>query len=134
MKKVYMFILLILLITILINFNDQAVKADVNDYTAFASINVTDGKLLRDYSSEELKSAYELVSDRKFVGWRYHFFQRNVQVDFISNVVFSMYNSGTTALKYKVQVSAENCVKTSISCTGTIKYDISGTIKNLKMV
>lgn len=46
MKKVYMFILLILLITILINFNDQAVKADVNDYTAFASINVTDGKLL----------------------------------------------------------------------------------------
>lgn len=132
MKKVYMFILLILLITILINFNDQAVKADVNDYTAFASINVTDGKLLRDYSSEELKSAYELVSDRKFVGWRYHFFQRNVQVDFISNVVFSMYNSGTTALKYKVQISAENCVKTSISCTETIKYDISGTIKKFK--
>lgn len=43
-----------------------------------------------------------------------------------------MYNSGTTPLKYKVQVSAENCVKTSISCTGTIKYDVSGTIKKFK--
>ena len=132
MKKIYMFILLFFLVVIFINIKTPQSKADVNDYTSFASINVTEGKLLRDYSNEELKSAYKLVSERKFVGWRYHFFQRNVPVEFISNVVFSMHNSGTTALKYKVQVSAENCVKTSISCTGSIKYDVSGTIKKFK--
>lgn len=132
MKKIYMFILLIFAVVITVNINEYQAKADVNDYTSFASINVTDGKLLRDYTSEELKTAYKQVSNRKFTGWRYHFFQRNVPVEFISNVVFSMYNSGTTPLKYKVQVSAENCVKTSISCTGTIKYDVSGTIKKFK--
>lgn len=132
MKKANLLVLLILLFIIIVNINQNSVKADVNDYTAFASINVSDGKLLRDYSQEELNDNYKLVSDRRFVGWRYHFFQKNTPVSFISNVVFSMYNSGTTPMKYKVQVNAENCVKTSISCTGTIKYNIAGTIKKFK--
>lgn len=132
MKKIFILLTICSLTFIGINTTKTYVKADVNDYTSFSSLNVSEGKLLRDYTEEELKEQYETVSSRKFSGWRYNILQKNVPVTFISNVVFSMYNSGTTAMKYKVNVTSENTVKTSISCTGSISYKLSGEIKKFK--
>ncbi len=130
MKKIVM--LVILLFVFLIAAPSKPSNADVNDYMSFSSINVSDGKLLRDYTNEEINEGLSHIKKRKFNGWRYEFFQKNTKVEFISSTVFTMYNSGTTAMKYKVQVSSENSVKTSISCTGTIGYSISGSIKKFK--
>lgn len=132
MKKILILFSMLFLTIIGINTTENYVKADVNDYTTFSSINVTDGKLLRDYTDSELKQLYKTVESRKFSGWKYNILQKNVPVSFISSVVFSMYNSGTTAMKYKVNVTSENTVKTSISCTGSISYKLSGEIKKFK--
>ncbi len=130
MKKIIATILILLMFIVALP--NKMADAGVNDYTSFSILNVSDGKLLRDYTSDEINTGLSHIKKRKFNGWRYELFQKNTKVDFISNTVFTMYNSGTTPMKYKVHVSSEHSVKTSISCTGSIKYGVSGSIKKFK--
>lgn len=122
MKKYICMLMLLLLIFSM----TKVSHADINDYTAFSSINVSNGKLLRDYTKDELDAALDETKDRRFSGWRIKLFNKNVPCEFISSTLFSMYNTGTTAIKYKLQVNAENTVKTSISSTGSIEYSVKG--------
>lgn len=129
MKK--LIVLLIIVLSVNLHILNK-VDADINDYTSFAYINVSRGKLLRDYSSNELSEAVAKTKDRRFCGWRINLFNQNVPCEFISSTIFSMYNTGTTAMKYDISVHAENTVKTSISTTGTIAYKVKSGVKTFK--
>lgn len=128
MKKFIFLVALIFLIVPLF----KRTTADINDYTSFAYINVSDGKMLKDYTEDELSEAIYQTKNRRFKGWRINLFNKNVPCEFISSTVFSMYNTGTTPMKYDVSIHAENTVKTSISTTGSIAYRINGNIKSFK--
>lgn len=121
-------IILLLFLISLLSF-DTISYASVNDYNSFSRINVSDGKLLRDYTDEELNDAMKYVSKRRFVGWRVYYFNKNVECEFIAKTIYSNFNTGTTPLKYSIEVSTENAVKTSISATGSIEATVKGGIK-----
>ncbi len=125
MKKNIFLLFILLLVFMHIKESD----ASVNDYTTFARINVSDGKMLRDFKNDEINNGLERVKNRKFMGWRIHYFNKNIPCDFIAKTIYSNYNTGTTPVEYNVDITAENVVKTSISATGSIGSTIKGGMK-----
>lgn len=110
----------------------KRVNANVDDYQSFANITLSSGKMLKKYDSTELKSYIKASNKRKFSGWRISYINKEVRCNFISKTVFSIYNSGTTPIKYELNTTTTKINKTSISCTGSISYSIKGDIKKFK--
>ena len=126
MKKILVLSILVLLLTF-----TTKVSASEN-YDTFQEIEISSGKLLEDYTEEEYNTYYKSVDKRKFWGWRTNTVNKNVKAKFVSETVFSYYNNGLTPITYKYKLSESVVNKFSISATGTIKYDVSGTVKNFK--
>lgn len=131
MKKILILCMIVVFINVLFNVK-KASAQQLSDYLSFSSINVSDGKMLRDYNQNEINEALRRTKKRKFKGWNYEIFQKNVPVSFISKTIFSIYNDGTTPIKYKVQVGQEETLKTSISKTGNLSYNLKGDIKKFR--
>lgn len=121
---------LLVIFLFVISFSEKS-YASVNDYTSFARINVTDGKLLRDFTDKEKKEVLKKVNYRLFAGWNVKYINKNVPCEFIAKTLYSNYNTGTTPIKYSVEVQAENVVKTSVSVTDSIGVNFKGGIKEL---
>ena len=126
MKKILVFSILVLVLSF-----STKVNASEN-YDTFQEIEISSGKLLEDYTEKDYKTYYKSVDKRKFWGWRTNTVNKNVKAKFISETVFSYYNNGLTPITYKYKLSESVVNKFSISATGTIKYDVSGTVKNFK--
>lgn len=122
MKKINIIFLVLLLFLI----NNKTVSAD--HYRNFEDIEVINGKLIDEYSSDELKSYYKKVDKRTFSGWRVEPINKRAKVRFISETVFSYYNDGTTAIDYKFNAEESETNKYSYSSTGSIglKLDKNG--------
>ena len=101
-------------------------------YDTFQEIEIYSGKLLKDYSDAEYSEYYKKVDKRKFWGWRTYTVNRDIKAKFISETVFSYYNNGQTPITYKYELNESVVNKYSISATGSIKYSVSGTIKEFK--
>lgn len=105
----------------------------VKDYENFASINMSKGKLIRNWTTNEINTYKSKVpSKRKFYGWQVYMVNEEVECSFESEILFSFYNTGTSTMEYNKTITYAKAVKTSISCTGSIGYTVSGTIKKFK--
>ena len=111
---------------------NKKVNALTSDYNTYAFLNVERGKLLRDFTEDELNKEVDRVREKKWWGWSIYVLNRNVPVTFITDTVFSVYNDGNTPIDYTVNVLAETTVKTAISCTGSIGYSMKGDTKEFK--
>ena len=131
MKRYFLFILFII-ISLTFILKPKESKAMTSDYTTYAFLNCERGKLLRDYTKDELDKEVDKVREKKFWGWSIYVINRNVKVNFITDTIFSVYNDGTTPVDYTVNVLSETTVKTSISCTGSIGYTVKGDTKEFK--
>ncbi len=128
--KIILFMGVILLV---MQMNMTKVNASAaQDYQSFSSMTLSSGKLLRYYTSEEVKNFKSKVGKRKFSGWRTYTVNNRVKCNFISETVFSVYNTGTTAIKYELSNVTSTVKKVSLSCTGSLSYSYKKDVKTFK--
>ena len=126
MKKLLILSVFLFLLTFV-----TKVEASEN-YDTFQEVEISKGKLLKDYTDSEYKKYYKKVEKRKFWGWRTYVVNKDIKAKFISETVFSYYNNGITPITYKYQLSESKVNKYSISATGTIGYEMNGNSKKFK--
>ncbi len=100
------------------------------DYTEYQEIILSKGKMLANFTDEELQKYYKEVEKTKFFGWNTFIINKKYKANFISDTIYSFYNTGTTAVDYDLNCVYETTSKTSISCTGSISYSFKGTSEN----
>ncbi|MGM9971315.1 MAG: hypothetical protein ACI35W_02765 [Anaeroplasmataceae bacterium] len=123
-------IITILLLSILLMFNLKTNASSVGgDYQKFSSITLCRGKLINNYTEEELIPYKNQTKKRMWIGWRIAYINKRVKCNFVSETIMSVYNTGTTAMKYKLQKVDSTVYKTSVSATGNIGTNIKGTVK-----
>ncbi len=127
MKRIFIFLLLIGSLSISI-FSVRGNTA----YHSFESLELTDGKLLKDYTNDEYKEYYKEVKKRKFSGWRVHKVYQDIKVTYVTETLFSYYNDGYTAIDYSFKLDTEKTTKISLSASGSIGLKTSKTSKGFK--
>lgn len=126
MKKILLIYLLYFMFNI-ISINTFA------SHTSFQEITLNEeGKLLKDYTDDELEELYKEVSKRKFMGWNVYKVNEDVKASFIKETLFSYYNDGTSPIKYEYKYEEKDTSKISLSASGGIKTESSTTEKGFK--
>jgi hypothetical protein len=91
-----------------------------SDYRTYEYLEMTRGKLLENFTEAEYKSYYEVVDQRKFMGWNIHKVYENVKVTYTTQTLFSYYNDGFSAIDYEYKLDRKQTSKLGLSATGTI--------------
>ncbi len=127
MKKWFLFLFVVAYFTL----NNSVIKADSN-YKAFEEIELKSGKFLKDYTKSEMKTYMKKVEKRKFWGWRVHEVYSDLPVSYKTETLFSYFNDGTTPITYDYSIKKKNSSSISLSSTGSIGLDLSGTVEKFK--
>lgn len=125
-------IFLLLFLTLFIPIKEVRASTSGGDYKKFSSITLCRGKLVGNYTDEELEPFVKETKKRRFVGWRIAYINKRVKCNFTSETIMSIYNTGKTSMKYKLQKIDSTIFKTSVSSTGSIGLSISGNNKTFK--
>ena len=132
MKKLKLLVLTLFTIFTVLVIGERKVDASSGPYYTYSYLNVTSGKLLKDYTSDELDSELDRVRHRKFSGWNIYKFNSNVRTTFIKEALFSYHNTSSTPYTYKISITSEKTIKTSCSATGSIGMNAGSTGKTFK--
>ena len=127
MKKEIFLIVIYMFISIFPIFIN--IDAATTEYNTFSEIMMPEGKLLSNFTNEELKEMYKHVE--KTTGWGVNVYKENSNVDasYISNTLYSVENKGATEVKYKIEVEVETSNKVSFNASGSLNGSASGTTK-----
>lgn len=130
MKK-FIFTLFFSLFFILPMFTIKAHAID-SDYLAFIEIIMSTGKLARDFTEEERKISGAKSEKNMFYGISVH--QENIAVKgtYISSILVSYENSGTTDIEFTKEIQVETNQKTSFSTGGDISGTVGFSVKKIK--
>lgn len=124
MKKI-LFILIIYFLTILFNFNIPIYGA-TDDYNTFSEIMMNEGKLMCNYTEDEINEMLKNVQKRKFAGVNVYENYKNIDASYISNTLYSVENKGATDVIYEVDVEVETANKTTFKASGSLNGTLSG--------
>ncbi len=127
MKKMYC-IVLIMLVSLSINLKSSYAY----DHLTFQEIDIIGGKLLRDYSNDELEPYYQKTKDRKFAKVNIEFINNGNLVYFKDSTLFSYYNEGTTSIDYTYKATISKEKKMSFDTSGQVTLDGSGSKASFK--
>lgn len=98
----------------------------------FVQIDFVDqGKLLINFTQEELDYGYEKVSKPKFWGWSSYFFNYNCDAHYIGEVLFSKSNKTATSYYVDYVIETSDVIKNSTTVSGSISAKIAGAIKKV---
>ncbi|MGM9970496.1 MAG: hypothetical protein ACI35S_08900 [Anaeroplasma sp.] len=103
-----------------------------NDYQSYVEIIMTTGKLLKDFTDEEID---EFIQDSKGL---YFFYidvipiNSNIQASYISNTLFSVENRSATSVQYDVDISLETNNKVTFQTSGSLSSSSGGTMNKIK--
>ena len=125
MKKIST--ILILLISFM-SFYLVEVKASTDDYKTFNEIIMSNGKLLRYFTKEELDS-YKKNLKNKFMGVDVYIVNKNVEATYISETLYNVYNSGNTNIEYQLDIEVQKSEKITWEVDGNLSAAAKGTIK-----
>lgn len=105
--------------------------ADSN-YQTFEEITMSSGDLLSEFSSSDYKEYYKKVNKRKFYGWRVHTVNKDIEVSYVTETLFSYYNDGYTPIEYEYTLDQKTTSKVSLSSSGSIGIKHSPTNPTFK--
>lgn len=125
-KKILILFFTIIAIISLNIFKNVEAEQVVSDYNLFSSITPSSGKLLSKYTDKELTPYAKATKKRRFAGWRISYINKRVKCNFISETILSVYNSGTSVVKYNVTQINTTVYKTTVSATAKIGYNLKG--------
>lgn len=115
----------------LLSLSKTIIKAD-SDYQAFESIEIFEGKFLKQYTKDEYNTYYKKTNKRMFSGWRTYVVNDSSKVTYKTETIFSYYNDGKTAIDYEYKFEGSYSSSRSITSTGQIGVNLSGPIKKFK--
>lgn len=127
----FLFLFIILLFPKL--FVVKAVSDTNTEYQTYVEIIMSSGKLLRDFTKEELNSYLEEINQGV------HFYEvlvypvnKNVKSTYITNTLFSVDNTSASTVEYSFSVQVETTNVVSFSSTVTVSSSVGGNIKKVK--
>ncbi len=138
MKKNILLFLSVLIFVSLFLVNTKSVDAkstagaDYSNYETFSYMQFSKGKLLKNYSDEELKPYKKKTSKRKFLGWRFTYIDYRCRCNFTSKTILSIVNNGTSEIDYHLEQTETTMDKVSVTVKGSLKTSLSGTVKKIK--
>ena len=127
MKKWFLFLFSVIGLTL----SNTIIKADSN-YKAYEELNLESGKLLSEFTSSDFTKHYKKVTKRKFYGWRINQVNTNIKVTYKTETLFSYYNDGYSEIEYTYEQTKKNTKTRSLSSTGSIGVNVSGTVDKFK--
>lgn len=126
MKKI------IILIMTVLSLSCIQLKDVSANHLAFQKMEIYGGKLLKDYTSEELKQYDSKINKRRFSSWNTYELANGAKTYFTSHTVFSYYNTGTTSIDYTYTSTVTKTKKISYAASGSIKFTASGSKAGFK--
>lgn len=123
MKKIIL-ISFIYALTIFFNMA-MNIKASTDDYTTYSEIMMSEGKLLSDYTQNEIDELLIYVQKHKFAGTQVYANYENIDATYISNTLYSVENKGSTEVIYEIDIKIETSNKTSFKANGSLNGSIS---------
>ena len=122
------------IIFIFILFPSLTVKAAIpaDDYHTYVEIIMDTGKLMKNFTDEELKECYSKIDGVNFFNIKVLPVNENIHASYISNTLFSVDNSSNSEVTYDVDVSVETNNKISFSYDGSLSAAGKATIDKVK--
>lgn len=124
-------------IAIIILFLSICMAVKVNGYSTtghknFVQIDfVEKGKLLIDFTKDELSYGDQKIAQPKFWGWSTYYFNYNCDANYIGEVLFSKSNKTATPYNVDYVIETSDVVKTSTAVSGSISAKLAGAIKKI---
>ncbi len=111
----------------------QSIKiVEASDITReFESIQVMSGRLIKDYSSNELETFYKKTYSRKFNGYNSYTINNYGRASFVDATIFEYFNNGSSTVSLSQSTEEKVVRKSSFSIDGSLKAKGSGG-KNVK--
>lgn len=101
-------------------------------YQGFEHIEMSEGKMLIDYTQKDYDRYYKNVHKLKLQGWSVYVVHQHVKATFVSETLFSYYNDGYTAIEYDYKLERKKSSKLGLSATGSIAIKVNQTIPKFK--
>ncbi len=105
-------------------------QVNASNYNGFSEVMLEEGKLLKNFTKDDYEQNYKSVSNRKFWGWNINIINKNVKANYIRSTAFEATNDGKDPHVYEVNVTTEQKIKTVLSASGEIKFDVKGKVKD----
>lgn len=130
MKKIL--ILLFAIAFIIFPLTTVSVKASSTEYLAYSEIIMSSGKLLRDFTKEEMDDALKHTEGNYCFTIKIYPVNKNVRATYISQTVMSYYNTSGTDVTFTKLIEVETNQKVSFNTGGSLSASASGNIKKVK--
>ena len=109
-----------------------AAQEETESYETYQEIMMTTGKLLKNFTEEEMKNWYQEVQKPIFWGINVKTIHQNVETSYISSILYSVENRGESDVTYELDVVVETSNKTTWNVSGSLSGSTSGKIKSFK--
>ena len=129
MKKLIVVVLCLTSIMICLSVE---IYADEDDYASYNEVMMADGKLLDNFTEEELEYYYSQVQKRMFWGTRVAVANHNVETTYISSTLYSVDNQGDTNVDYELNIVVETATKVTWKVSGSLSGTAKSTLKSFK--
>lgn len=102
------------------------------DYETYNEIIMTNGKLLRYFTEEEMKEYMSEVKKNIFWGTNVFIVNKNVEATYISSTLYNVENRGDTDVSYELDIVVDVSNKTTWNVSGSLSGTAKGSIKSFK--
>lgn len=131
-KKLWSILIVIWFLIIL----DNKVLANDNDenttnYNNYQDVILSTGKLLRDFTVDDMNTYLNEISNAKMFGYRIRNINENVKATFICSTDYEIYNETSGDITFDVSIKQETSCTTMMSASGSIKTSVKGKYKVL---
>lgn len=123
MKKILCTI--ILFSSLLFAYYFSYVRAAAEEYTTYSEIIMSEGKLMMNFTDEEMEEMLKNIEGSIFAGVKVYQENTNVKATYISNTLYSVENKGDTDVVYDIDVEVETNNKVSFSASGSLSGSLS---------
>ncbi|MDE5714974.1 MAG: hypothetical protein K2I42_02470 [Anaeroplasmataceae bacterium] len=106
--------------------------ADNDSYETYNEIIMATGKLLANFTEEEMKEYKQYVKKRRAYGVNVYVVNKNIETTYIASTYYSVDNRGSTDVSYELDIVVETSKKTVLKFSGSASGTGKGTIKSFK--
>ncbi|MDE7264435.1 MAG: hypothetical protein K2N64_07225 [Anaeroplasmataceae bacterium] len=101
-------------------------------YETYNEIMMVEGKLLRNFTEEEMREYMKNVQKRIFWGINVYTVNQAVEATYISSTLYNVENRGDTDVAYELDIVVDTSNKTVWSVSGNLSGTAKGSIKSFK--
>jgi hypothetical protein len=105
--------------------------ADDMDYLSFSDLFYTGGKLISDWSDEEMKTYMDYVKNNKAFGWTTYQVTNRMKVIYERTELYNLVNQGTSTMDMTFTHDEKSTIKHAVNVKGDLGYNVTNKGKEL---